>query len=59
MKQRETRHKCSNCGKYIENIYDFSEYVYRKGFKFFCSWSCYNLHNNKKYVRSYNKIKEY
>lgn len=37
--------KCAKCGK---NFVISDVYVYRKGHKYYCSWTCYNHRDDKK-----------
>lgn len=49
-------YKCGICGKTLGSLYDFDEYVYRRGKKFFCSYKCMRQYDLKERER---KMKEW
>lgn len=59
MNKREKLAYCSCCKKEIPALsYNYTDYVYKIGCKYFCSWSCMqDFRRTKNQTRKYNNVK--
>lgn len=45
--------KCDKCGKEFDGYYNWDKYVYRRGDKIYCSWSCFRAATKNKKKNNY------